>query len=112
MNEEIFEDMLEETGVDEPSDAAETGSSNSVEMPEETDASVTGDNQESEIIEPDSPGEAFTSVPGNYDNAAIVQQLEQTNMLLTTIVFLILFVWVESRLRPAVWRYFGNGKPN
>lgn len=106
------QENIEEIEIVESSDPTQTGSSNSVELPEETDTDVAGDNQESEITEPDSPGEAFTSVPGDYDNVAIVQQLEQTNMLLTTIVFLILFVWVESRLRPAVWRYFGNGKPN
>lgn len=55
-----------------------------------------------------SQNDAYTTVP--YDDTTLMEKLDMTNNALTVITLLILAIWVESRLRNAVWRYFGHGK--
>ena len=84
----------------------ESAQSNETQTPENETVSQ-GDAQISETV---SHGDAYTTIP--YDDTPILDRMDIINNLLVTIIFLILFIWTESRLRNAVWRFFGHGKSN
>ena len=111
MNEETMQELQEnesaqttEISSDETTVSGNDIDSENIQSVSQGDAPILEDN--STYTET----ETYTNVP--YDDTILLQKIDTIVNTNICIIFIILFVWVEYRIRNAVWRYFGHGKSN
>ncbi len=97
----------------------ESVSSNDIETMDNSNIEKTENIMEDSTV---SQGDAFSAVNDiyseqnvlteyiPYDDTILIEKISDLNSNLLCIIFLIIVIWAESRIRNAVWRYFGHGK--